>query len=347
MVGLRPDQRRRERRYSKARTIGPMRAGRPSLAALGLCAGLGAAGCVDHALIHPRAPPAGVGEWSERVLRGELQVRLEWARPSGPSAAVQRRLPTVIVHPEAGHTAREMRGVLRDLAARGYLAVAADYQRARNGRYRDTLFAWRDAEDPRVVVDRVAAHPWADPSRLGFLGFSQGGVLSLVIAAHTGLGAAIVAYYPVTDFERWLGADGRRRRERWVFRLIRHHFYRQSGARNEEEFRALLARASPLRQAERIRAPVLLVHGDRDRSASVEESRRLAARLAELGREVELLVLPGAGHVFNFRDRASASRAWAATVDWLDRYVRDRSSAQGLDATFNSAPADWPRISGK
>jgi dipeptidyl aminopeptidase/acylaminoacyl peptidase len=255
------------------------------------------------------------------VDRGALRIRLEWARPSMPAP-----LPTVIVHPEAGHLASEMRPVLRDLAARGYLAVAADYRRWIDGRYRETLFAWRDPSDPSAVYDLVAAHPDADPRRIGLLGFSQGGVFSLDIAAQTGTAAAVVAYYPVTDFERWLEGAGRARRERWVFRFIRRHFYRQSGAASEAEFRTLLARASPMRQAERIRAPVLLVHGDRDRSANVEESRRLAARLRELGGTVELLVVPGAGHVFNFRDRAAAERAWTATMGWLDRHVRIRAS---------------------
>ncbi|MGH9363009.1 MAG: alpha/beta hydrolase family protein, partial [Thermoanaerobaculia bacterium] len=161
-----------------------------------------------------------------------------------------------------------------------------------------------------------------DPARIGLLGFSQGGVYSLVIAAETGGAAAVVAYYPVTDFEHWLEDPVRRRRERWVFGFIRRHFYRQSGATSEQEFRTLLARASPLRHAERIRAPVLLVHGTRDRSASVEQSRRLAARLRELGRPVELLEVPGAGHVFNFRDREKATLAWQATVAFLDRHVK-------------------------
>lgn len=107
-----------------------------------------------------------------------------------------------------------------------------------------------------------------------------------------------------------------------MFRLIRRHFVRQSGAATDEEFRTLLAHASPLRHAERLRAPVLLVHGTRDRSASVEESRRLAARLRELGREVELLEVPDAGHVFNFRDREKAAMTWEATVAFLDRHLK-------------------------
>jgi dienelactone hydrolase len=295
-------------------------------------ASLFAAGCVDHALVHPRTAPQGVEERNETIVRGKLLVRLEWVKPAGDGP-----FATVIVHPEAGHQAREMRGVLRDLAARGYLAVAADYRRAIGGRYRNTLFTWRDREDPRAVFDHVRTQPGVDADRVGLLGFSQGGVYSLSIAAETGGAAAVVAYYPVTDFEQWLEEPGRRRRERWVFRLIRRHFFEQSGARDEEEFRTLLARASPLRQAERIRAPVLLVHGDRDRSAGVQQSRRLEAKLRELGTPVELLVVPEAGHVFNFRNREKAELAWQATVRWLQRYLRQADGATAVRSGTSKA----------
>ena len=130
--------------------------------------------------------------------------------------------------------------------------------------------------------------------------------------------------YPVTDFENWLEARGSAWGRRLVFRLIRIGFRRASGARSDADLQTLLRHASPLRQVESIRAPVLLVHGDRDNSAGVEESRRLARRLAELGRSVELLVLPGAGHVFNFRDPAQAKLAWNATLVFLARNLRSK-----------------------
>jgi dipeptidyl aminopeptidase/acylaminoacyl peptidase len=106
--------------------------------------------------------------------------------------------------------------------------------------------------------------------------------------------------------------------------LIRRHFRRSLGARNDAELSVLLGRASAMEQAEAIRAPVLLIHGDRDTSAPVAESERLAARLRELGREVELIVVPGAGHVFNFRSREKARPAWEATLRWLDSHVKAR-----------------------
>jgi acetyl esterase/lipase len=67
-----------------------------------------------------------------------------------------------------------------------------------------------------------------------------------------------------------------------------------------------------------------------DNSASVEESRRLAQRLGELGRPVELRVIPGAFHVFNFRDRRQAVLAWDATMAFLDRRLRPKGRSLGL-----------------
>ncbi|HEX7185488.1 MAG TPA: dienelactone hydrolase family protein [Thermoanaerobaculia bacterium] len=281
------------------------------------------AACLNHFVYHPRKDPPAVTSWSQEVVRGKLLLRLEWASPEGDGP-----FPAVLVHPEAGHTAGEMRGVVRDLARAGYLAVAVDYRREQGGLYRATLFTWRDPDDPRAAFDVLRSHPKADPSRIGALGFSQGGVYSLLIAAYTGQVAAVVAYYPVTDFELWLDDPARRGGRRLAFRLIRRHFRKELGARDDRELSGMLARASAFRQVEAIRAPVLLIHGERDTSAGVGESERLERRLKELGREVELLVIPGAGHVFNFRDRDKAETAWTATRAWLDRYLRPSSKAR-------------------
>jgi dienelactone hydrolase len=275
-------------------------------------------GCVDHYVLHPRQAPTGAQRSSEVAVSGGLRMRLEWVRPAGRGP-----FPTVIVHPEAGHQATHMLGILNDLARAGYLAVAVDYQRRRGNRWRQSLFPWQDPADPRRAMNLVCAHPDVDSRRIGLLGFSQGGVLSLLIAAYDGRAAAVVAYYPVTDFEKWLQAKDASLGRRLIFQLIRLGFRRASGARTDAELQAQLRRASPFWQADSIMTPVLLVHGDRDGSADVEESRRLAQRLGELKRPVRLVVIRDAGHVFNFRDRHQAAVAWEATLAFLDRHLPD------------------------
>lgn len=282
----------------------------------------------DHFLIHPRMPPESVVTWSEVETRGELRMRSAWARPPGPGP-----FPAVLVHPEAGGTAADMRGVLHDLASAGYLAAAADYQQRIEGRFRRNLFVWRSEEDVGLALERLERHSAVDPERIGLLGFSQGGVLSLVLAARAPPRVrAVVAYYPVTDFDAWLSRDRPNPLRRLVFRVIRWHFKKESGARSETEFVELLARASPLPQVDAIRAPVLLIHGARDASAEPLESERLAARLHELGRTVRLEIVPAAGHVFNFKDTPTACAAWRSTLDWLDRYVAAARTSSGVSA---------------
>ncbi len=280
--------------------------------------GLAACQPPNHYLIYPQAVPATVTVRSEDLYRGKLLIHLEWAVPRGPGP-----FPAVLVHAEGGKTALEMKGVIWDLANRGYVAVAADYRRLLDGKYRRNTFAWREHADVTAALEVLEANPKVDRERLATLGFSQGGIFGLLIAAHApDRIKAVVAYYPVTDFEHWLYKDRPHPIRRLVYRIIRWHFRQESGAQTEDEFRAMLKDASPLLHAEAIQAPVLLFHGDRDPAASVEESQRLADRLAELGRVVRLIVVPGAVHIFNFRQPEQATMAWEATLQWLERYLR-------------------------
>jgi dipeptidyl aminopeptidase/acylaminoacyl peptidase len=270
----------------------------------------------NHHLIHPHQVPQQVHTWAEEVDTGPLRLHLEWAKPPGTGP-----FPAVLVHPDGGSTAVKMRGVIWDLAGHGYLAVAVDYRRLLRGTYRRTLFPWREETEVTTALALLRAHPLVDANRLAALGFSQGGVFSLLIAARAADIKAVIAYYPVTDFTQWLAAQQSNPLRRLAFRVIRWHFRRQSGARSEAEYDAMLRHASPLYQTESLLAPVLLIHGDQDGVAAVAESRRLATHLAAQGREVELLVAETGVHVFNFKQPELALRAWQATLRWLERYV--------------------------
>jgi dipeptidyl aminopeptidase/acylaminoacyl peptidase len=274
-----------------------------------------ASGCMNHYLIYPDHDPPGIVTQSEDVTRGQLLMHLEWAQPPGSGP-----FPTVIVHPPGGGLATEMRGVIRDLAQRGYLGVAADYQRLIDGRFQRNTFAWRAPSDPVAALELLRADPRVDRERIAALGFSQGGIYSLLMAAYAPDIRAVVAYYPVTDFRKWFDAD-RPWARRLVFDVIAWHFRQESGAKSDAEFEEMLGKGSAMIYVDALRAPILLVHGADDTSAPVEESRRLERALRDQGRDVELIVVPGAGHVFNFKDRDLAQRAWDATLDWLGRYL--------------------------
>jgi dipeptidyl aminopeptidase/acylaminoacyl peptidase len=279
-----------------------------------------ASGCwaANHRLIHPESPPYGAISWSADVARGDLLVHLEGVRPEGAGP-----FPVVLVHPEGGKTAADMRYVTYDLARRGYAAIAADYARRVGGEFERNVFAWRSPADVTAALELIVQRPEVDRDRIGLLGFSQGGVVSLLMAAYAPERvAAVVSYYPVTDFPRWLGSTPANPFQRMALAFVRWFFRSQSGADSDAEFDAMLRGASAYHVADRIRAPVLLIHGENDTTAPVEESERMAARLAQEGVEVELMVIPGAVHIFNFRQPAAARLAWRSTIVWLDRWLR-------------------------
>jgi dipeptidyl aminopeptidase/acylaminoacyl peptidase len=276
-----------------------------------------ACGLPNHHLVHPAAPAADVVTWENDFQRGALRVHVVGARPPGPGP-----FPAVLVHPEGGKTARDMRGVVWDLAGRGWVALAADYRRLLRGRWRRNVFAWRSPADAVLLLDATRAYPEVDQARIGLLGFSQGGVFSLLIAAHApDRVRAVVAYYPVTDFPRWFARAHEGSFEAFAWRVVRWWFRRESGAASEDEFATMLRHASAWYVADRILAPVLLLHGARDVVAPVEESRRMAERLAAAGRTAEVVVPDDGVHLFNFRQARPATDAWDATVAWLDRWV--------------------------
>lgn len=297
----------------------------PLRLALACAAFSGLLGCMNHYVLHPKRPPPGVEAWREDLQHGALRIHMQWAAPAGALGP----LPAVLVHPEAGKRAEDMRGVLLDLASHGYLAAAADYTRLIDGRWQRTLFPFRREGDLTRALEALEADPRADRSRVALMGFSQGGVFSLIMAAYAPGVSAVVAYYPVTDFESWMDDPSYSRGRRWIFGFIRRHFYKKSGARSEEEFRQILERASPLRHADRIGCPVLLVHGLEDTTAPVAESRRMADALRARDADVTLLEVEGAGHVFNFLDKSAlqARSAWAETLGWLDAHAKAPASS--------------------
>jgi dipeptidyl aminopeptidase/acylaminoacyl peptidase len=282
------------------------------------------AGCsTNHYLIHPHEPAPALVLWSGDFAREDLRVHVEGARPPGAGP-----FSTVLVLPEEDETSEAMHGVVWDLAGRGYAAVAADYQRRIDGRWQKTMFAWKSTGDLTMLVDAMRAYPEVDMSRIGALGFSEGAVVSLLMAAHDpDRIKAVVAYYPITDFPHWVAGTRGGLWTRIVYWLARKELRDDSRAANESDYQTALRLASPVGMAEFVRAPVLFVHGADDELLPPEQSARMAERLRAAGVTTRVLLVPGAGRLFNFRQPEQARVAWQATVAWFDRYLRGMAVA--------------------
>jgi dipeptidyl aminopeptidase/acylaminoacyl peptidase len=83
--------------------------------------------------------------------------------------------------------------------------------------------------------------------------------------------------------------------------------------------RALLEELSPLRAADRIAAPLLVVHGEHDTNVPLAQALAIHAALAARGAPVELLRIPDEGH--EVHDRHTRAAANARIVEFVTATV--------------------------
>ncbi|MFN3804855.1 MAG: alpha/beta fold hydrolase [Pyrobaculum sp.] len=87
------------------------------------------------------------------------------------------------------------------------------------------------------------------------------------------------------------------------------------------ENKELLYQLSPAAHVEKIKAPLMIVHGANDIRVPVYEAEQLAQRLRELGRHVEVIILPDEGHgITKVENRV---RVYTAVVKFIENFKRE------------------------
>jgi dipeptidyl aminopeptidase/acylaminoacyl peptidase len=155
----------------------------------------------------------------------------------------------------------------------------------------------------------LAAHPAIDANRIGVMGQSYGGfMVNAAITQYPDLWRAAVSHYGISDFMTLLKGTGPWRRD-----------HRAAEYGDPEQHAELFARISPIHQADRVQAPVLLAHGTRDPRVPYGESVQLATALGERQKKVSMLTFDYAGHGFIRPD--DRARVYAAVVDFFTEHL--------------------------
>jgi len=231
--------------------------------------------------------------------------------PAGPRPAAG--LPAIIwVH---GGPEMQARGNFRPdiqlLLAQGY-AVLMPNVRGSTGYGRE--YAAADDREKRLdaVADLaqarhfLAAQPGIDAARIGVMGQSYGGFMVLsAITEYPDLWRAAVNFYGIADFTTLLQTTGPWRRDQ------RAHEYGRDAA--------LFARISPIHRADRITAPLLVLHGHRDPRVPISESEQIVETLRAGQHRVRYETFDYAGHGFiRPEDRL---RAWGAVAEFFREHL--------------------------
>jgi acetyl esterase/lipase len=179
-----------------------------------------------------------------------------------------------------------------------------------------TLFIVRHGSAPKYTVPEALADVrrsvrfirmkakdfGVDPERLGVMGGSAGGHLSLLLGTtgddgdlsakdevlkHSSRVAAVVALFPPTDLRGWTTDPP-------------EAIKKLPQLKPPLTFDAKLeADVSPLLKVSARAAPTLFIHGDKDALVPIEHSRKMHAALEEAKATTKLVVVEGAPHSFS------------------------------------------------
>ena len=271
-------------------------------------------------------PVAGFVEPERLVVRARdgLTIPMTLWRPAGATGKRGGRTVPTIVHAHGGPSSRVLRDFqpLRQLLVQeGFAFLSVDF-RGSTGFGRDFRLAnlgeWGHA-DLHDVIDAArwaAAQPWSN-GKLAMYGGSYGGYLTLcALVEEPGMWAAGVDLFGDSEIaETYRHGD----------RAGRIELERMMGSPDDPARAEVYRRGSPVYRAERIEAPLLILHGRKDRRVVPLMTERIVEALEIEGKHHEVHWYAEEGH--GWERRENRRDAFGRIVGWLRRHVLEEPYA--------------------
>jgi dipeptidyl aminopeptidase/acylaminoacyl peptidase len=178
--------------------------------------------------------------------------------------------------------------------------------------------------DIKTSADYLIAQGLAQPARLGIMGSSYGGYMTMAgLTEYPDLFRAGVDLYGIVNFATFFAHT-----EPWMVALKTIEYgdpVRQAD---------LLSQLSPIHKLDRIKAALMVQHGANDTNVPVEEAEQIVAAMKARGVPIEYLSFPDEGHGWakaNNRIRSITSMAAFFRRHLLDTSARSapRASSKG------------------
>ncbi len=208
-------------------------------------------------------------------------------------------LPTVIF-PHGGPEFRDDIGFdwwAQFMASRGYAVLQPNFRGSSGygAKFRDAgngQWGAKMQDDVTDGVKQLIADRIADPKRICIVGASYGGYAALAGATFTpDLYACVVAFAGVSDLPDMLDHEAY---ESGTGSVAVSYWQSRIGDRDTDE--KSLEAASPARHADRVMAPVLLIHSDKDVTVPINQSVVENRALQAAGKNVQFITLEGDDH---------------------------------------------------
>jgi len=238
------------------------------------------------------------------AARDGLKINGYLTMPSGWTDKSPK--PPLIVMPHGGPELRdtyEYDPIVQFLASRGYAVLQPNFRGS--GGYGKAFqdagrLHWGDAATDDITdgAKFVVSKGLADPSRICIFGASYGGYAAMMsIVREPDLYKCAVGASGPTDLGRMLTWE---RNEEGSNSFAYNYWTSQIGDPGKDK--AMIEAASPALHADKVKVPVLLVHGKRDKTVPIEQSEFMLNALKKANKPVEMSTYETAAHGMAGRD---------------------------------------------
>ena len=184
--------------------------------------------------------------------------------------------------------------------------------------------AWGDYTASDIMQGTQAflkKYDFVDSKKVGNLGASYGGFMTMLLATKTNMFSASIAHAGISNLTSYWG-------EGWWG-------YLYSGEASKNSFpwnnASLYSDHSPVFHADKVTTPLLLLHGDSDTNVPVGESLTMYTALKLLNKDVELIEYKGADHQIFARDKRFDW--WNTMLAYFDKQLK--GEPQWWDAMYS------------
>jgi dipeptidyl aminopeptidase/acylaminoacyl peptidase len=272
-------------------------------------------------------PPANLLAQSPQDRGNPLKIHAYTFAPTGIDQSKKHPLLVFVHGGVHANFNTDSAHIVQELVAQGYIVVAPDY-RGSTG-YGEQFYKFIDyggleVEDAFAARNfMIENEPLVDPDRVGILGWSHGGLITLMnIFNHPDAYKVAYAGVPVSDLVARMGYKGPHYQS--LFSAPYHI------GKTAVEDPAEYIRRSPAWQVERLETPLLIHTTTNDEDVNVLEVLHLIKALKAAGKEFEYKVYenePG-GHVFNRIDTKAAKESRKEIYAFLARYLEPETPTQ-------------------
>ncbi len=158
----------------------------------------------------------------------------------------------------------------------------------------------------------LESHPYVDEKRVGCIGASYGGFMTMNLLTKTNIFAAGISHAGISSLSSYWGEG--------------YWGYQYSAVATANSFpwnrKDIYVDDSPLFNADKINTPLLLLHGAADTNVPPGESTQMYTALKLLGKDVEYIQVEGQDHhILDYKKRIQ----WTKTIlAWFDYKLKDQ-----------------------